>query len=104
MPERVYRETAPSHTKGHIVELLVSPEVLRGGDRVVIVDDFLASGQTIAALARIVQQSGATLVGVGTVIEKSFEGGRALLVSQFAVPIESLVVITDMSDGRIVFA
>jgi len=103
MPEQVYRDTAPSHTKGKMVELLVSPEVLQATDRVLIVDDFLATGQTIAALARIVQASGATLVGVGTVIEKTFEGGRAVLSAQFDVPIESLVVIADMSDGQIVF-
>lgn len=103
MPEQVYRETAPSHTKGKMVELLVSPEVLRATDRVLIVDDFLATGQTIAALARIVQSSGATLVGIGTVIEKTFEGGRGVLSAQFDVPIESLVVIADMSDGQIVF-
>ena len=103
MPELVYRETAPSHTKGKVVELLVSPEVLHAGDRVLIVDDFLATGQTIAALARIVQHSGAILVGVGTVIEKTFEGGRQLLMAQFRVPIESLVVITDMNNGQIIF-
>ena len=103
MPSQVYRETAPSHTKGRVVELLVSPEVLHREDRVLIVDDFLASGQTIAALARVVQQSGAVLVGIGAVIEKTFEGGRSLLVSLHSVPIESLVVITDMSDDRIVF-
>jgi xanthine phosphoribosyltransferase len=103
MPEQVYRETAPSHTKGKVVELLVSPEVLHAGDRVLIVDDFLATGQTIAALARIVQNSGAILIGIGTVIEKTFEGGRELLMTQFRVPIESLVIITDMSDGRIIF-
>jgi len=104
MPEQVYRDTAPSHTKGKMVELLVSPEVLHATDRVLIVDDFLATGQTIAALARIVQQSGATVVGVGTVIEKTFEGGRELLMAQYDVPIESLVIITDMSDGQIIFA
>ena len=104
MPDQVYRETAPSHTKGRVVELLVSPEVLHPEDRVLIVDDFLATGQTIAALARIVRQSGAALVGVGAVIEKTFEGGRAFLTSQYQVPIESLVVIADMSDGAIVFA
>jgi xanthine phosphoribosyltransferase len=64
----------------------------------------LASGQTIFALARLVEQSGATLVGIGAVIEKAFEGGRAFLTSQFDVPIHALVTITDMSDGRIVFA
>lgn len=104
MPENVYQESAPSHTKGRFVDLMVSPEVLQPGERVLIVDDFLATGQTIAALARVVQLSGAILVGIGAVIEKTFEGGRAFLQDQFDVPIESLVVICDMSDGRIVFA
>jgi len=103
MPENAYCEEAPSHTKGHFVKLLVSPEVLRPSDRVLIIDDFLASGQTILALARLVRRSGATLVGIGAVIEKTFEGGRELLMSQFDVPIESLVTITSMSDGHIVF-
>jgi len=103
MPEDVYRDEAPSHTKGVSVELLVSPEVLLPGDRVLIIDDFLASGRTIAALARLVGQSGATLVGIGALIEKSFEGGRAFLASHYGVPIGSLVTITDMSDGQIVF-
>jgi xanthine phosphoribosyltransferase len=103
MPERVYRASAPSHTKGRFVELMVSPEFLLAPQRVLIIDDFLASGQTILALARLVQQSGATLVGIGAVIEKAFEGGRTLLASQFDVPIHALVTITDMSDGHIVF-
>ena len=103
MPEDAYRDEAPSHTKGGSVALLVSPEVLLPSDRVLIIDDFLASGRTIAALARLVGQSGATLVGIGTLIEKSFEGGRAFLASQYGVPIGSLVTITDMSDGQIVF-
>jgi xanthine phosphoribosyltransferase len=103
MPEHVQVETAPSHTKGHMVELMVSPEVLGPHERVLIVDDFLATGQTIAALGRLVNKSGATLVGIGTCIEKVFEGGRTFLASQFDAPIESLVVITDMSNGRIVF-
>lgn len=102
MPAEVYEESAPSHTKGVFIRLMVSPEVLGPADRVLIVDDFLATGQTIAALARLVQKSGAQLVGIGTVIEKTFEKGRDLL-APLGVPIESLVVITNMDDGRIVF-
>jgi xanthine phosphoribosyltransferase len=102
MPERVHRASAPSHTKGRSVELMVSPEIMLPDDRVLIVDDFLASGQTIAALAQLVFQSQATVVGIGALIEKSFEGGRAFLESHYNVPIESLVTITDMSNGRIV--
>lgn len=102
MPAQVYRQTAPSHTKGNLVDLFVSPEFLKAGDRVLIVDDFLATGQTILALSRIVQESGATLVGIGSVIEKTFEGGRELLRG-LNVPIESCVMITAMEGDRIVF-
>jgi xanthine phosphoribosyltransferase len=103
MPDHVHRASAPSHTKGHFVELMVSPEILPPGEHVLIVDDFLASGNTISALARLVEQSGASVVGIGAVIEKSFEGGRARLSSLYDVPIESLVTITDMSNGQILF-
>ena len=101
MPEDIYVEAAPSHTKGKEVYLMVSPEFLQADDRVLIVDDFLASGKTIAALARIVQSSGATLVGIAMVVEKSFEGGRALL-ADWQVPIVAMATITDMDNGRIV--
>ena len=101
MREPVFIEVAPSHTKGHEVNLMVSPEFLDNQHRVLIVDDFLASGRTIEALARIVNNAGATLVGIASVVEKSFEGGRALL-SHWNVPIKSVAIITDMSDGIIV--
>lgn len=103
MKEPVYVENAPSHTKGEDVSLMVSPEFLHAGDRVLIVDDFLATGRTIAALARIVQNSGATLVGIATVVEKTFEGGRELL-AEWQVPIYAAATIVDMSDGRIQLA
>ncbi|MFL7837154.1 MAG: xanthine phosphoribosyltransferase [Candidatus Promineifilaceae bacterium] len=104
MKEPVYIDGAPSHTKGGEVLLMVSPEFLHAHDRVLIVDDFLASGRTIDALARIVQNAGAELVGIATVVEKSFEGGRELLQEQWNVPIESMAIITDMSGGRITLA
>lgn len=101
MEEPVYVETAPSHTKGGDVLLMVSPEFLHDGERILIVDDFLATGRTIEALARIVHNAGATLVGIAAVVEKSFEGGREAL-AHWQVPIEAAAVITDMRDGRIV--
>jgi xanthine phosphoribosyltransferase len=100
MPDQVLLTVAPSHTKGQAVELIVSPEYLAAGDRVVIVDDFLATGLTILALARLAHAAGATLVGVGVVIEKAFEGGRTALHS-LGVPIEALAIVTDMRDGKI---
>lgn len=96
-------ESAPSHTKGKITDIIVSPEFLGPRDRVLLVDDFLASGQTIDALARCVVAAGAQLVGIGAVVEKTFEGGRAFL-TRWQVPIESLAVIASMDHGQIVFA
>jgi len=103
MPDQVLLTVAPSHTRGLPVELIVSPEYLANGQRILIVDDFLATGQTILGLARLVAAAGAILVGIGTVVEKSFEGGREALHA-LQVPIESLAVVTDMSDGRVVLA
>ena len=103
MPHEVLLTVAPSHTRGVPVELIVSPEFLRRGDRVVIVDDFLATGQTILGLARLVEAAGAVLVGIGAVVEKRFEGGREALLP-LEVPIEALAVVTDMSDGGLTLA
>jgi xanthine phosphoribosyltransferase len=82
---------------------MTSPEFLSANDRILIIDDFLASGQTIGALVRMVHHAGAELVGIGALIEKAFEAGRAKL-GLHGVPLHSLVVISDMSDGQITFA
>lgn len=102
MPEEVYTATASSHTKGGVGDLIVSSEVIGAADRVLIIDDFLATGVTIEALVGLVEQAGAVLVGIGSLIEKSFEGGRAML-KDLGVPIISLVTISDMSGGQIIF-
>jgi len=95
------KASAPSHTKGVMTELMISPEFLGPRDHVLVVDDFLARGETIRALVDLVRKSGATLIGIGAVVEKRFEGGRAAL-ADLNVPIETLAIITDMSNGRIV--
>jgi len=103
MPDTVYLTVAPSHTKGRMVELIVSPEYLSNGEQVLIIDDFLATGATILGLIRLAQAAGSEVVGVGTLIEKSFEGGREAL-AHLNVPIESLACITSMDNGEIHFA
>ncbi len=103
MPDQVYLTLSPSHTKGRMVELIVSPEYLGEGERVLIVDDFLATGATILGLVRLAQTAGSTIVGIGALIEKTFEGGRAVL-STLGIPIESLVQIVSMEGNQIVFA
>lgn len=102
MPSEVYITVAPSHTKGTNTELIVSPEYLGRGERILIIDDFLASGATIAGLVRLAEVAGAQVIGIGTLVEKTFEGGRDLL-TPLGVPIHSLVTITNMDDGQIVF-
>ena len=102
MPDMVYLTIAPSHTKGNKVELIVSPEYLKPGERVLIIDDFLATGSTILDLARLAEAAGAQICGIGTLIEKTFEGGRFAL-AHLNVPIEALVQISSMEDGRIEF-
>lgn len=102
----VFLETAPSHTKGGDVPLLVSAEFLHAGENILIIDDFLATGRTLMALARMVASAKANLVGVGVVVEKTFEGGRGLMreAGYTDIPIEALVCITNMDGGQIAFA
>ena len=101
MPSGFFSAHAPSHTKGGVVDLIVSPEYLNPNDRVLLIDDFLATGQTIDALASLVAECGATLCGIGCIVEKTFEGGRARL-AHLNVPIISLAIIESMEDDRIV--
>ena len=97
MEDPIYRTVAPSHTKGNLIDLMVSGKVMGPKDRVLIIDDFLASGSTLLALCRLVEQAGATLVGIGTAIEKKFEGGSDAL-AHLGVPIVAGVTIAAMED------
>ena len=103
MPDQVFLTLSPSHTKGRMVELIVSPEYLGHGERVLIIDDFLATGATILGLVRLAQTAGSTVVGIGALIEKTFEGGRETL-SVLQVPVVALVQITSMEGNQIKFA
>ena len=103
MSDTVYLTVAPSHTKGVLTELIVSPDFLPKDERVLIIDDFLASGATIMGLVRLTQAAGAKLVGVGALIEKEFEGGREALAS-LNVPVHALASIKSMDDGKIEFS
>lgn len=100
MPDQVLLTFSPSHTKGGVTELIVSPEYLGAAERVLVVDDFLASGATILGLARLAKAAGATIVGVGALIEKTFEGGREAL-APLGVPVETLARVTAMEGERI---
>ncbi len=103
MPDQVYLTLAPSHTKGRMVELMISPEYLANGERVLIIDDFLATGATILGLVRLAEAAGAKVLGVGALVEKTFEGGREALKPS-GLPVFSLAAISSMDERQIVFS
>jgi len=93
---------ARSPTRGGQVTLHVSPEYLRRGERILVIDDFLASGHTVGALAQLVTAVGAVLLGAGFVVEKTFQGGRERL-APLKIPVVSLARIREMRDSQVVF-
>ncbi len=102
MPPQPLQESTLSEKEERIVQLLVSPEFLARSDRVLIVDDFLTTAQTLLALARLARMGGAQVVGVGAVIEKMFGHGRDALAN-LKVPVETLVQIERFENGTIIF-
>ena len=99
MKETLFKASATSRTKGEDVTLHISSRYLEPCDRVIIIDDFLATASTLEALCSIVKQSGATLLGIGCIIEKVFENGRAKL-DYLGVPIISLARVDLVDSGR----
>lgn len=92
-----------SFTKNEDVDIMVSANYLSQEDRVLVIDDFLASGEASRGMIEIVGQSGATLVGVGIVIEKAFQSGGSSLRDD-GVRVESLARIASLANGTIHFA
>jgi xanthine phosphoribosyltransferase len=92
----VYTVPVHSFTRGETFQVSVSKHYLSPQDRVLIVDDFLATGDALLGLVEIVKQSGAQLIGVGSVIEKSFQDGRGKL-EDAGVNVYSLARIGKMS-------
>ncbi|MDB5044184.1 MAG: xanthine phosphoribosyltransferase, partial [Deinococcus sp.] len=99
MKEPAYTAQSISRTKGGVVDLFVSSEFLGPDDRVIVIDDFLASGGTLRSLNTIIQASGAELLGLGCVIEKGFEEGR-LKLADLNIPIHTLANIVRMSEAE----
>ncbi|MEG2222012.1 MAG: xanthine phosphoribosyltransferase, partial [Oscillospiraceae bacterium] len=97
-----YQSDIFSYTYKKKVTLLVSKEWIHPGDRVLIVDDFMANGEAIRGLCEIVSAAGATLVGVGCAVEKGFQGGGDRL-RQAGVNVKSLAIIESAEPGNIVF-
>ena len=92
-----------SFTHGNRNTVIVSKEYLGPEDRVLIVDDFLATGAALIGLKALVEQAGGTVVGAGIAIEKEFQGGGNALRST-GMRVESLAKIVRMTDDSIEFA
>ena len=93
----VWTSRVESFTHGKVYDIIVSKDYLKAGDRVLIIDDFLASGEALNGLISIVNRSGATLVGAGIAIEKTFQQGGAEIRSR-GIRIESLAKIRSMDE------
>ena len=93
-----------SFTHGRIYDIIVAKEFLGKGDKVLIIDEFMANGKALEGLAELVTMSGAELVGAGIVIERGFQPGGDELRRK-GIRVESLAIIESMSDktGEIVF-
>ncbi len=93
-----------SFTHGRIYDIIVSKEFLGKGDKVLIIDDFMANGKALEGLSDLVKMSGAELVGAGIVIEKGFQPGGDELRRR-GIRVESLAIIESMNaeTGEIVF-
>ncbi|MFC0297234.1 xanthine phosphoribosyltransferase [Geobacillus jurassicus] len=103
MTDDVYRAQVHSFTKQETNEIIVSRSLLGSGDRVLIIDDFLANGQAALGMVEIVEQAGADMIGIGIVIEKAFQDGGRLLRSR-GFRVVSLARIASLDGGAIQFA
>ena len=100
--EDVYMTDIYSYTKEETYHASISRNYIKAGEKILIIDDFLASGAAAAGLANIVEQAGATVAAIGIVVEKSFQPGRKLLEDR-GYRVESLARIEKFEDNNPVF-
>jgi len=97
-----YSERVPSFTKGIVTDMLISRDFLSKDDRILLIDDIIANGDAARGLIRIIERSGAVLVGLGIAVEKSFQAGARTIREQ-GYRVESLVKIASLAGGQITF-
>jgi len=98
----VYQTTVHSYTKGSDYELTLSKKYINKEDNILIIDDFLANGEAALGAARLVEEAGAKVCGIGIVIEKSFQKGPQILKDN-GYDVYSLARIAKLSKGSIEF-
>lgn len=97
-----YHAMVHSYTKNTDSDVIVSKQYLSANDHVLIIDDFLANGEAAKGLVSIAHQAGATVAGVGIVIEKSFQPGRQLL-EEMGIDVYSICRIQSLENGQVTF-
>lgn len=103
LDDDVYHSYVYSFTKLINCPILVSKKYIQPNDKILIIDDFLANGKSVLALADIIQQAHAHLVGAGVVIEKEFQFGSKRLKEK-GIRLEPLAVIKKIQKNKILFA
>ena len=93
----VYTSKVESFTHGRVYDIIVAKEFLGPGDKVLLIDDFLANGAALEGLAQLVKDAGAELVGAGIVIEKAFQPGGDRLRAK-GLRIEALARVQSMNE------
>ncbi len=99
-----YQSDVKSYTHGNTNQVIVSKDFIGEGDKVLVIDDFLAHGCALRGLIEIIKGSGAELVGCGIVIEKGFQNGGDELRKN-GIRVESLAIVDEMNPetGKIIF-
>ncbi|MCR5255406.1 MAG: xanthine phosphoribosyltransferase [Acetatifactor sp.] len=99
-----YTSKIESFTHKRVYDVIVSKKYLSPDDKILVIDDFMANGCAAEGLINIIEESGATLQGVGIVIEKGFQDGGKRLRDR-GIHVESLAIVDamDASTGEITF-
>lgn len=100
--DNLYISKVFSFTKQTESTIAISAKHLLADDHVLVIDDFLANGHAAKALLDLIGQAGASVAGLGIVIEKSFQEGRGLLESE-GYRVESLARVKSLKDGKVTF-
>ncbi|MFG9944028.1 xanthine phosphoribosyltransferase, partial [Pseudomonas aeruginosa] len=102
LKDNLYISKVFSFTKQTESTIAISAKHLNAHDHVLVIDDFLANGHAAKALIDLIGQAGASIAGLGIVIEKSFQDGRALLESE-GYRVESLARVKSLAGGQVEF-
>ncbi|ENU32877.1 MULTISPECIES: xanthine phosphoribosyltransferase [Acinetobacter] len=102
LKDDLYRSKVFSFTKQTESTIAISNKHLSSTDKALVIDDFLANGQAALGLIDLIHQANAEVVGVGIVIEKSFQPGRDVLLEK-GYRVESLARVKSLADGKVSF-